>query len=147
MSDDLLHTIGFYILGTMGVSLVLALLLLLIVWRRVKRIKVPPGAGFAETLCYTPFLVVLLVDLLDLALDFLAAPVAWVVLGRLGLQGLRGVSVVEALIPFTQPIPTLTLSWIGVRLLGRTRLDPRQVDEAIARTVSADREKKPPGTR
>lgn len=147
MSDDLLHTIGFYILGTMGVSLILALILLFIVWRQVKRIKVPPHAGFAETLHYTPFLVVLLVDLLDLALDFLAAPVAWVVLTRLGLQGLRGVSVVEALIPFTQPIPTLTLSWIGVRLLGRTRLDPRDVDDAIAHTIPIDREKEPPGNR
>jgi hypothetical protein len=145
MNDELLHTIGFYILGVMGVSLVLALLLLLIVWRQVKRIKVPPNAGFAETLHYTPFLVVLLVDLLDLALDFLAAPVAWVLLGRLGLQGLRGVSVVEALIPFTQPIPTMTLSWIGVRLLGRGQLDPRDVDDAISRTISSTGKKKTPG--
>jgi hypothetical protein len=56
-------------------------------------------------------------DLLDLALDFLAAPLAWVILDQLGLKGLRGVTVVESLLPGTQLIPTLTLSWVIVRLM------------------------------
>jgi hypothetical protein len=55
-------------------------------------------------------------------LDILAAPVVWVVLDRLGLRALRNVSAIEALIPFTQPIPTLTASWIWVRLFGPDRL-------------------------
>ena len=58
------------------------------------------------------------IDLLDLALDFLAAPISWLILDRLGLKALRGVSAVEALIPGTQLIPTMTLCWFGVRLLG-----------------------------
>ena len=100
----------------MGISLVLAILLLLIVIRQLKRIDVPPDAGFAETLLYTPFLVVVFIDLLDFGLDVLAAPFAWVILDRLGLKALRGASTVEALIPFTQAIPTMTMSWIGARL-------------------------------
>jgi len=105
----------------MSVALILAILLLAIIIIQVRRIQVPPGAGFAETLLYTPLLVVLFLDVLDLALDFLSAPIAWVVLDRLGLKGLRGVATVESLIPFTQAIPVMTLSWIGVRLFGKDR--------------------------
>jgi hypothetical protein len=39
------------------------------------------------------------------------------VLDRLGLKGLRNKAAIEALIPFTQPIPTFTLSWIAARTL------------------------------
>lgn len=113
---DVLRTLGLYLLAVMAVALVLALLLFGIVSRQVRRIKIPPNAGFAETLRYTPFLVAVFIDLLDLALDILAAPVAWVILDRWGLKALRGVSAVEAAIPFTQWLPTLTLSWIAVRL-------------------------------
>jgi hypothetical protein len=114
---DTLQTFGTYLLIVMGVSLVLALLLLIIVIRQVRKINVPPGADFQETLLLTPFSVVLMIDLLDLGLDFLAAPISWVILDRLGLKALRGVSAVEAVIPFTQPIPTMTLAWIGARVL------------------------------
>jgi hypothetical protein len=34
----------------------------------------------------------------------------------LGLKALRNTAVLEAIIPGTQIIPTLTLAWIGVRL-------------------------------
>jgi hypothetical protein len=117
MSEEALRTVSYYVLGVMGISLILALILFFVVIRQLRRIQVPPNAGFAETLLYTPFLVVVFVDLLDLALDVLAVPFTWVILGRLGLKGLRGVSTVEAAIPLTQAIPTLTLSWIAVRLL------------------------------
>jgi len=115
-SSDFLQAFGLYLLGAMGVALVLALLLFAILVRQVRRINVPPGAGFGETLLHTPFLVVVFIDLLDFALDFLAAPIAWVILDRWGLKALRGVSAVEAAIPLTQAIPTLTLSWLWVRL-------------------------------
>jgi hypothetical protein len=105
-----------YLLIGMGISLVLALIVFLVAIRQLKRINIPENAGFAETLRYTPFIVVVFIDLLDFGLDVLAAPVAWVVLDRLGLKALRGVSTVEALIPFTQILPTMTLSWIGARL-------------------------------
>lgn len=115
--NETLRTFGTYLLIIMGISLALALLLLLYVFRQVRKINVPPDAGFQETLLFTPFSVVLLIDLLDLGLDVLAAPISWVILDRLGLKALRGVTAVEALIPFTQPIPTMTLAWIGVRIL------------------------------
>ena len=62
-----------------------------------------------------PFTIVLAIDLLDLALDILAAPFVWLILDRLGLKALRNMAAVEALLPFTQPIPTLTVCWIAVR--------------------------------
>jgi len=101
----------------MAVSVVLAALLLYIAIRQVKKIKVPPNTGFVATLQGTPFIVALGLDLLDLALDVLAAPVAWVILEYLGLKGLQAVSVIEGLFPGTQLIPTLTLSWIVARLM------------------------------
>jgi hypothetical protein len=112
----------------MGSSLALAVLLFVLVIRKLGRLNIPPNAGFAETLLYTPFLVVLFVDLLDWGLDVLAAPFSWVVLDRLGLKALRNVAAVEALIPFTQPIPTLTAAWLWVRLFGPDRLPPLPQD-------------------
>ena len=117
---EFLRTFGITLLTLMGVALVLSLLLLLLVWRQVKRIHIPPNATFGETLLLTPFLVVLMIDLLDFALDFLAAPISWIILDRLGLKALRGVSLVESIIPFTQAIPTMTIAWIWVRLFPGT---------------------------
>lgn len=110
------RTVGLILIGAILVGLVLVGILFLLALRQVRGLNIPQDATFAETLHYTPFIVVIMVDLLDLSLDFLAAPVAWVLLDRLGLKALRGVSVVETLIPGTQLIPTMTLAWIGVRL-------------------------------
>jgi hypothetical protein len=98
-------------------SLAAAVLLIYLAVRQVKRIRVPPGAGFVATLQGTPLVLVLGLDFLDLALDILAAPLAWVILEYLGLKGLRTMTVVESLLPGTQLIPTLTLSWIVARLV------------------------------
>jgi len=116
---EFLRTFGYTILGIMGIALLLALLLLFFVVRQVRKINVPPDAGFSETLRHTPFVVVLFIDLLDLGLDILAAPFAWVLLDRWGLKALRNVSALEALIPFTQVIPTLTVAWIWVRVFDK----------------------------
>ncbi len=123
--EQFLRDFGFVLLSVAGVALVVALLLLAIIIVQVRRIHVPPGADFTTTLLYTPFLVVLFLDVLDLALDFLSAPIAWIVLDRLGLKGLRGFATVESFIPFTQAIPTMTICWIGVRLFGRERFIER----------------------
>lgn len=99
-----------------GVSLVLALGLIVWVIVRVRRIRLPADADALTALLATPLSVVVLIDLLDLGLDFFSAPISWVLLDRLGLGPLRGVAVVEALIPGTQFIPTMTLAWVLVRL-------------------------------
>ena len=118
MTIEDLRTIGLALAASMGVSLVLATVLFVLVISRLRRLNVPPGAGFGETLLYVPFLLVVFIDLLDWGLDVLSAPVSWVLLDRLGLRALRNVSTVEALIPFTQFIPMLTISWLWVRLFG-----------------------------
>lgn len=118
MEFEGLRNFGIIFLGIMGVCLVLGLILVAVVLRQVKHIEVPPGAGFGETLLYTPFIVVLMIDLLDMGLDFFSAPISWVILDRIGLKGLRNVSAIEALIPATQIIPTMTLCWIGARVFG-----------------------------
>jgi len=118
MNIESLQTIGLYIAGAMAVCFILALFLFLIVVRKMRKINVPPGAGFSETLLYTPFLLAIFIDLLDFALDALAAPFTWVILDRLGLRALRGVFAFEAFLPFTQFIPLMTLCWFGARLFG-----------------------------
>ena len=103
-------------LALMGAVLCIATLLLgWIVWR-VRRIQLPADADFTTALRMTPLAVVIVLDLLDFGLDFLSAPFSWVLLGYLGLAPLRGVAVVEGLIPGTQLIPTMTLAWIVARL-------------------------------
>jgi hypothetical protein len=122
MSVEMLREIGLIVFGLMAISFVLAMVLFFLVIRRLKRMDVPPGAGFAETLLYTPFLLVVFIDLLDFGLDILAAPFTWVILDRLGLRALRGFASFEALLPFTQFIPTMTLAWFAARLFG-SKLD------------------------
>ncbi|HSM56121.1 MAG TPA: hypothetical protein VK879_08210 [Candidatus Sulfomarinibacteraceae bacterium] len=123
-----LRTLGLAVAIWIGVCVTLALVFVLLIVHRLRRLNVPPGAGFGETLLYTPLLLVLAVDLLDLGLDVLAAPITWVLLDRIGLKALRNVSAVEALIPFTGPIPTLTAAWVWVRLFG-PHLGPLQQGE------------------
>ncbi len=118
MTIDLLRTIGILALAIMAISALFGLTLLLLSARRIRQLNIPPDATFVETLHYTPLFVVIAIDLLDFGLDILAAPLSWAILDRLGFKALRGVAVAEALIPGTQIIPTLTLCWFGVRLLG-----------------------------
>jgi hypothetical protein len=122
-----LRTIGWVLLAAMGTSLVLALLLIAVTYRRLKRVRIPPGADFFTALRHVPFSLVLILDLLDFGLDFLGAPVSWIILSHFGLESLRGVAVVEGLIPGTQFIPTLTGAWLlakaGVRLPSHRDID------------------------
>jgi hypothetical protein len=121
--EDFLTRLAYYYLIAMGIGLLLAIILFAFAYRQIRRMNIPPDAGFAETLLLMPFVVVVFVDLLDLAFDFLAAPLAWIILDRMGLKALRNVATLEALVPFTQVIPTMTLAWIGVRLFGRERFE------------------------
>ena len=102
----------------LGVAALLGLLGLLLLHRSLRRLRVPPGADFATTLRIVPLSLVIVLDLLDFGLDIFAAPIVWLVLSRYRLQALRNAAMVEALVPFTQPIPTLTFAWFAVRMLG-----------------------------
>ena len=67
MEIDLIRNIGIILLIGMFVSLILALILFFFAIRRLRNIDIPPHAGFAETLLYTPLSVVIFIDLLDFA--------------------------------------------------------------------------------
>jgi hypothetical protein len=110
---------GQVMLGAMLLSLVLAGVLIALTWRRLKHIRIPPDADFFTALRHVPLTLVLFLDLLDFGLDFFSVPIAWVVLNKLGLQPLRGVTVVEEIIPGTQFLPTMTAAWFAARLLSR----------------------------
>lgn len=108
----------FTIVGViLGITLLLSIILTVWVIRSIRRINLPPDADIITALKMTPLSVVVLIDLLDFTFDFLSAPISWVILGHLGLRPLRGVSVIESLIPFTQTIPTMTIAWVLVRVL------------------------------
>lgn len=113
--EKILIVLGIGITVSLGLA---ALVLIWVIWR-VKRIQLPPDADFMTALLATPLPVVVLLDLLDLSLDFLSAPFAWAILGYLGLKPLRGVTMVESLIPGTQVLPTMTVAWIVARILQR----------------------------
>ena len=107
-----------------GTALLLAFVVGVYVFTKIKRINLPPGADTLTALRMTPLSVVILLDLLDLGLDFFAAPFAWVILSKLGLGPLRGVTVAESLIPGTGAIPTMTVAWVLARVF---RKDERRV--------------------
>lgn len=110
-----LDQIVYIVLTLMGGGLVVALLLLIWVVWQVRRINIPPGADWMTALRATPLVVVILLDLLDFSLDFLSAPIAWILLSYLGLKPLRGVTAVEGLLPGTQLFPTMTIAWLVAR--------------------------------
>lgn len=125
--EDFFRTFGLSLLALMGVAGVLALILLITIILGFRKIDVPPGADFAETLLHTPLVVVLFLDLLDFALDIFSAPLAWLFLDRLGLKALRAFATIESLLPFTQMLPTMTALWLGVRIIGPERFQKTKV--------------------
>jgi hypothetical protein len=111
------------------IALVLAAVALAVAIRKLRRIRLPADADFFTAVRAVPLSLVVGLDLLDLALDVFSAPIMWVVLNRTGLQALRNTAAIEALIPVTGPIPTLTLAWFAARLfkLGRA-YDPDVIE-------------------
>jgi hypothetical protein len=116
---QLLIVFGLVFIG----ALLLTVLLLAIVLWRIRRINLPPNADPVTALRMTPLSVVIVLDMLDLTLDFLSAPLAWTLLTRLGLQPLRGAAAIVSLIPGTQFLPTMTLAWFIARLIRRNPFD------------------------
>jgi hypothetical protein len=111
------------LLVVIGVAMVLSALLAFFVIQRVRRIKLPPDADPITALLMTPLSVVILLDLLDLSMDFLSAPIAWTILSYLGLLPLRAAAVIVSVIPGTQFLPAMTLAWFIARI-ARSRLYP-----------------------
>ena len=124
-----LETILKYIGGFILVALLLAAVVLAVAIRKLRRIRVPPDADFFTAIRAVPFSLVVGLDLLDLGLDTFSAPIIFFILNRTGLQALRNVASFEALIPFSGPIPTMTIAWFAARLLklGRT-YDPNVIE-------------------
>jgi hypothetical protein len=117
MSDQLMTIVGWLLIAMLS-GLILAGIVLWLLWQRLRSLQVPPDAGFFTTMHYIPIALPIVLDLLDFGLDILAMPVSWLILDRLGLRGLRNKAAIEALIPFTQPIPVFTLGWLIARLTG-----------------------------
>jgi len=110
-------------------ALLLAVVILALTLRKLRRIRLPPDADFFTAVRAVPFSLVVGLDLLDLALDTFSAPLIWFILNRTGLQALRNVASFEAFIPFTGPIPTLTLAWLAARYLNLGKpLDPNVIE-------------------
>jgi hypothetical protein len=111
--------IGAMLLIIMLAAAMAAGLLVARIVMHVRRFHLPDEAGLRQALRAAPLAVVVLLDVLDFGFDILAAPLSWTLLGYLGLGPLRALTVIEALIPGTQLLPTMTLAWLGVRLLDR----------------------------
>lgn len=104
------------LVALMAASVVVAVIGLLAIMRHVRNLRIPREADFFTAIRMIPLALVILLDLLDFGLDIFAAPISWIVLDRMGLPQLRNKAAIEALIPFTSPIPTFTLCWIAARL-------------------------------
>jgi hypothetical protein len=133
-----LTSLGYILLVLLGVGLFLAMLLLGLVFWRVRKIQLPADADFFMALQATPFVVVLVLDLLDFSLDFLSAPISWLLLRRLGLGALQGVTLLEEFIPGTQVIPTMTIAWLLARILRPRRTE--RFDGSGFRTIDIGKE-------
>ncbi len=120
------------------VALILAGLVLAWAFRTLRRVRlrVPPKADFFTTVRAVPLSLVVGLDLLDLALDVLSAPIIWMILSRFGLQALRNVATVEALIPISGPVPTLTLAWLAARIFNLG--EPHDPDLIETRQIGPD---------
>lgn len=125
-----LQTILKYLGGVILVALILAAVILAVAMRKLRKIRVPPDADFFTAVRAVPFSLVVGLDLLDLGLDTFSAPIIWFILNRTGLQALRNVASFEAFIPFTGPIPTLTLAWLAARYLNLGKPHDPNVIEA-----------------
>jgi len=102
----------------LGLTVFLGLVWLLLLALVLRRMTVDRDHAELEALRTAPLPLVLLIDAIDLGLDFLGAPLVWLVMSRSELRALRGLSVLESLIPGTQLIPTMTISWLYARRRG-----------------------------
>ena len=116
MTDNL-SNILVIVLALMGACIFVGIIGLLMLARSIRRLRIPPEADFFTTMRHIPLALAVLLDLLDFGLDIFSAPILWIALDRMGLPSLRNKATIEALIPFTNVIPTFTVCWFAARLL------------------------------
>jgi hypothetical protein len=121
LQRDLPALLGIVLVVMLSALAITIVFLIWIVWR-IKRIDLPDNADLMMALRAMPLSVAITLDLLDLSLDIFSAPIAWVLLDRLGLKPLRGVAVIKDLIPFDAVIPAMTIAWVLVRAADHYRL-------------------------
>lgn len=132
-AKDILQALGILAL----IAVTLSAIVLLVAWQKLRRLRVPPDADFFTTLRVVPLSLVVGLDLLDLGLDVLSSPIIWYILGRFNLKALRNVATFEAILPFTGPIPTLTLAWWAARRLNLGQ--PQDPNVIETRRIGPDR--------
>ena len=121
---QLLSTLGIIAL----VCIVIAVIGLALLVRSIRRLNVPRDADFFTTMRMVPLALVILLDLLDFGMDIFATPLVWLFLDRMGLPSLRNKAVIEALIPFSGPIPTFTIAWVAARALNLGEAEMRAAE-------------------
>ena len=119
-----LNTVILVFVVLLGLAIALAVALLVWIVVRIRRIDLSPNADFMTALRATPLAVVIVLDLLDFALDIFSAPISWVLLSYLGLAPLRPVAVIKDLIPFTNFVPVMTLAWLYARYSNQGTIAP-----------------------
>jgi hypothetical protein len=117
MGETVGEILTFILISMLSVGFLVVVALVLMI-RKLRNIDVPYNADLFTTMHYVPLTLVVLLDLLDLSLDIFSAPVSWLILDRMGLSSLRNVSTIQGVLPGTQLIPVMTLSWLLARLLG-----------------------------
>jgi hypothetical protein len=115
--NDTLRNLLVIVLALMGASIFVAIAGLLALTRSIRRLHIPREADFFTTMRHISLALAVLLDLLDFGLDIFSAPILWIALDRMGLPNLRNKATIEALIPFTNVIPTFTVCWFAARLL------------------------------
>jgi hypothetical protein len=116
MTDNLSNILAI-VLALMGACIFVGIVGLLMLARNIRRLHIPPDADFFTTMRHIPLALAVLLDLLDFGLDIFSAPIMWIALDRMGLPSLRNKATIEALIPFTNVLPTFTVCWFAARLL------------------------------
>ena len=116
MTDSISNLLAI-ILALMGACIFIGIVGLLMVARSIRRLHIPADADFFTTMRHIPLALAVLLDLLDFGLDIFSAPILWIALDRMGLPSLRNKATIEALIPFTNIIPTFTVCWFAARLM------------------------------
>ncbi len=131
--EEFLRQLAGTLLALLVIGVTLGVLLIALAYRRLRRIQLPPNADFFTTLRAAPLTLVVGLDLLDAGLDIFATPIVWTILSHFRLQGLRNIAAAQAIVPFTQPVPLLTVAWIAARLfnLGRAPSSARRYSPSI----------------